>query len=97
MKNNKKEGDIMMYKFTSRAQKALEIANNIAQELGHSYIGTEHILYGLTEEGAGVAARVLENQGINSEDVKSKIEELTNRRNIRIYSKNKKNNRKFLY
>lgn len=66
----------MMYKFTSRAQKALEIANNIAQELGHSYIGTEHILYGLTEEGAGVAARVLENQGINSEDVKSKIEEL---------------------
>ena len=66
----------MMYKFTSRAQKALEIANNIAQELGHSYIGTEHILYGLTEEGAGVAARVLESQGINSEDVKSKIEEL---------------------
>ena len=66
----------MMYKFTSRAQKALEIANNIAQELGHSYIGTEHILYGLTAEGAGVAARVLENQGINSEDVKSKIEEL---------------------
>ena len=66
----------MMYKFTSRAQKTLEIANNIAQELGHSYIGTEHILYGLTEEGAGVAARVLGNQGINSEDVKSKIEEL---------------------
>ena len=66
----------MMYKFTSRAQKALEIANSIAEELGHSYIGTEHILYGLTEEGAGVAARVLGNQGINSEDVKSKIEEL---------------------
>ena len=66
----------MTYKFTSRAQKAIEIANNIALELGHSYIGTEHILYGLIAEGAGVAARVLENQGINQEDVKSKIEEL---------------------
>ena len=66
----------MTYKFTARAQKAIEIANEIALDLGHSYIGTEHILYGLIKEGAGVAARVLENQGISPEDVKSKIEEL---------------------
>ena len=66
----------MTYKFTTRAQKAIEIANEIALDLGHSYIGTEHILYGLIKEGAGVAARVLENQGISPEDVKSKIEEL---------------------
>ena len=37
----------MMYKFTSRAEKAIEIANDVAMELGHKYIGTEHILYGL--------------------------------------------------
>ncbi|MBQ9659015.1 MAG: ATP-dependent Clp protease ATP-binding subunit [Clostridia bacterium] len=66
----------MTYKFTSRAKKALEIANEISLQLGHNYIATEHILYGLVEEGAGVAARVLENQGINSEKILDKIEEL---------------------
>ncbi len=66
----------MTYKFTSRAQKSLKIASEISLELGHKYIATEHILYGLIEEGAGVAARVLENQGITSEKVIEKIEEL---------------------
>ncbi len=66
----------MTYKFTGRAKKALEIASEIALELGHSYIGTEHILYGLVKEGAGVATRVLENQGITDDQVLSKIEEL---------------------
>ena len=41
----------MTYKFTERAKKALEIANEIAIELGHNYIGTEHLLYGLVKEG----------------------------------------------
>ena len=45
-------------------------------ELGHSYIGTEHILYGLTKEGSGVASKVLENQAINSEKIKNEIIEL---------------------
>ena len=45
----------MTYKFTNRANKAIEIANDIALELGHSYIGTEHILYGLAKEGNGIA------------------------------------------
>ena len=40
----------MTYKFTNSAQNVLEIAKEIAIELGHNYIGTEHILYGLTEE-----------------------------------------------
>ena len=66
----------MTYKFTSRAQKALKIANDISLELGHKYIATEHVLYGLIEEGAGVAARVLEGQGITAEKVVEKIEEL---------------------
>ena len=46
----------MTYKFTNRAKKAIEIANDCAIELGHNYIGTEHILYGLAKEGNGVAS-----------------------------------------
>ena len=69
----------MTYNFTNRAKKAIEIADDIAEELGHSYIGTEHILYGLSKEGSGVASRVLENQNITSEDILNKIEELIGR------------------
>ena len=66
----------MTYKFTKRASKAIEIANDIALELGHSYIGTEHILYGLAKEGAGIATKVLENQDVTADDILSKMEEL---------------------
>ena len=65
----------MTYKFTNSCNKALEIASSIAMELGHSYIGTEHLLYGLIEEGNGVASKVLQNQEITSEKVLEKIEE----------------------
>ena len=66
----------MMYKFTNRAEKAIELANEIALELGHTYIGTEHILYGLCKEGTGVASKVLENQDITAEDILQEIEML---------------------
>lgn len=66
----------MTYKFTNRANKAIEIANDIALELGHSYIGTEHILYGLAKEGNGIASKVLENQNVAADDILNKIEEL---------------------
>ena len=66
----------MTYKFTRSAQKAIEYANSIAIELGHSYVGTEHILYGLLREGNGVACRVLENQNITADNILEKIEEL---------------------
>ena len=66
----------MMYKFTARAEKALELANEIALELGHNYIGTEHILYGLCKEGTGVASKVLQNQNISDEDILKEIEML---------------------
>ena len=66
----------MMYKFTARAEKAIEIANEIALELGHEYIGTEHILYGLCKEGTGIASKVLENQNITDEDILQEIEML---------------------
>lgn len=66
----------MIYKFTTRAKKAIELAQDEAISLGHNYIGTEHILYGLVKEGAGVASRVLSNQNILPEDIENKIIEM---------------------
>ena len=66
----------MTYKFTNIAKKAIELANALALELGHSYIGTEHILYGLAKEENGVAAKVLENQGVKPENVIDEIDML---------------------
>ena len=66
----------MIYKFTARAKKAIDLAGEIAKELGHSYIGTEHILYGLAKEGSGVASKVLENQSINAQKIENEIIEL---------------------
>lgn len=66
----------MTYKFTNSAQRVLEEANSIATELGHQYIGTEHLLYGLAKEENGVASKVLENQNVTAETVKEEIEEL---------------------
>lgn len=69
----------MNYKFTNRAEKAINIANDIAAELGHNYIGTEHLLYGLVEEGSGVASKVLQDQGVTPEKVLEEIDELIGR------------------
>ncbi|MBO5397587.1 MAG: ATP-dependent Clp protease ATP-binding subunit [Clostridia bacterium] len=66
----------MTYKFTKSSENVLKIANDLAEDMGHSYIGTEHILYGLVAEGTGVASKVLENQNIVAEDVLEKIEAL---------------------
>ena len=66
----------MIYKFTNKAKKVIEIANDVSVEFGHNYIGTEHILYGLVKEGEGSAAKVLNNKGITDEKVKVKIEEI---------------------
>ena len=69
----------MIYKFTTRAKKVIEIADEISIKLGHNYIGTEHILYGLVTEGEGVASKVLNNKGISQEKVLKRIEELLGR------------------
>lgn len=66
----------MTYKFTKSSENVLKIANDLAEDMGHSYIGTEHLLYGLIAEGSGVASKVLENQNIVPEDVLEKIEAL---------------------
>lgn len=90
----------MIYKFTSSAKNVIEYANKITLELGHDYIGTEHILYGLVKENSGIANKVLENQGITEENILSQIEEIIGTRtskrykNNRIYTKNKKSLRK---
>ena len=59
----------MLDRYTKKAQQALSFAENTAEELGHNYIGTEHILVGLLEEGTGVAARLLEAYGVHEEKV----------------------------
>ncbi len=65
----------MTYKFTKRAENAIIAAQEIAAELGHNYIGTEHLLAGLTHEGTGLAARVLNAQGVTEEKIKLLIQE----------------------
>ena len=59
--------------FTPRAKRVLELSLEEARQLGHNYIGTEHLLLGLIREGEGVAARVLENLSVDLSKVRSKI------------------------
>jgi ATP-dependent Clp protease ATP-binding subunit ClpC len=59
--------------FTPRAKRLLELALEEARNLGHSYIGTEHILLGLLREGEGVAARVLHTLGADPEKIRSQV------------------------
>ncbi|VDN46427.1 class III stress response-related ATPase, AAA+ superfamily [Petrocella atlantisensis] len=65
-----------MGRFTERAQIAINLSSEIAAELGHNYVGTEHLLLGLLKEGEGVAAKTLISQNINYEDVYNKIKEV---------------------
>ena len=65
--------------FTPRAKKVLELSLREALQMGHNYIGTEHVLLGLLREGEGVAARVLNSLGINLDNVKEKVKELINK------------------
>ena len=64
----------MIYKFTKKAEDAIAIASDVAIKFGHNYIGTEHILYGIIEEGSGVASKVLESQNISSKQVEEQID-----------------------
>ncbi|MGM0548886.1 MAG: ATP-dependent Clp protease ATP-binding subunit [Bacillota bacterium] len=66
----------MFAKFTERARKVLSIAEQEALKLKHSYVGTEHILYGLVAEGQAIAARSLIDNGVKEEIVESKIIEM---------------------
>merc|ERR1739838_280370 len=59
--------------FTPRAKRVLELSLEEARQLGHNYIGTEHLLLGLIREGEGVAARVMENLSVDLSKVRSQI------------------------
>lgn len=66
----------MIYKFSEASKNALENAEKLALELGHSFIGTEHILYGITLEEKGLAFKILNKQGIVAELIVNKIKEI---------------------
>nr|WDB00529.1 Clp protease ATP binding subunit [Cavernulicola chilensis] len=59
--------------FTPRAKRVLELSLEEARRLGHNYIGTEHLLLGLVKEGEGVAARVLENLGVDLSKIRGEV------------------------
>jgi len=69
----------MYGRFTEKAEKAINLSQESAVRLGHSYVGTEHLLLGLVREGTGVAARVLQGQGITEDKIVKEIEELIGR------------------
>src|SRR5437660_7507015 len=66
----------MYERFTDRARKVMHLANQEAQRLQHEYIGTEHILLGLIQEGSGVAANVLKNLDVDLRKVRAEVEKL---------------------
>jgi ATP-dependent Clp protease ATP-binding subunit ClpC len=66
----------MFERFTDRARRVIVLAQEEARMLNHNYIGTEHILLGLTREGEGVAAKALESLGISLDVVRQQVEEI---------------------
>ena len=76
----------MMQRFTDDAQRILSFAQEAALELGHDYVGTEHVLIGLTKVKNGVAAKALEELGIVTEDIFEAVEEQVGRGNKKATS-----------
>ena len=70
----------MFERFTDRARKVMALANQEAQRLDHSHLGTEHILLGLVKEGSGVGANVLKNFGIDLRKVRVEVEKLAQKK-----------------
>jgi ATP-dependent Clp protease ATP-binding subunit ClpC len=66
----------MFERFTDRARRVIVRAQAEARMLDHDYVGTEHLLLGLIDEGSGVAAKALESLGIGGQAVRQRVEEL---------------------
>ena len=66
----------MYERFTDRARKVMQLANQEAQRFNHEYIGTEHILLGLVKEGSGVAANVLKNLEVDLRKIRLEVEKI---------------------
>jgi ATP-dependent Clp protease ATP-binding subunit ClpC len=69
----------MYSRFTERAQRVMVLSQEEARRLGHNYVGTEHILLGLTAEGEGVAAKALQAMGISLDKVRTEVENVIGR------------------
>ncbi len=67
----------MFGRFTERAQQVLVLAQEEAKRLNHNFIGTEHLLLGLGREGSGIAARALQNMGVDLSRVRQEVERIT--------------------
>ncbi len=76
----------MMQRFTDDAQRVLTLAQEAASELGHDYVGTEHVLIGLTKVKNSVAAKALEELGIVTEDIFEAVEDHVGRGNKKATS-----------
>ena len=63
----------MNERFTERAQKVILLSQEFAQQFGHHYVGTEHLLLGLLQEGEGVAAEALKNLEVNMNTLKDRV------------------------
>src|SRR5579871_3255126 len=70
----------MYERFTDRARKVMQLANQEAQRFNHEYIGTEHILLGLVKEGSGVAANVLKDLDIDLRKIRLEVEKIVRSR-----------------
>ena len=66
----------MYERFTDRARKVMQLANQEAQRFNHEYIGTEHVLLGLVKEGSGVAANVLKNLDVDLRRIRNEVEKI---------------------
>lgn len=66
----------MYERFTDRARKVMQLANQEAQRFNHEYIGTEHILLGLIKEGSGVAANLLKGLDIDTRRIRLEVEKI---------------------
>src|SRR5881397_736104 len=75
--DNRRIGVDRMYeRFTDRARKVMQLANQEAQRFNHEYVGTEHVLLGLIKEGSGVAATVLRNMDVDLRKIRNEIEKI---------------------
>ena len=66
----------MEYRFTEAAKTVLKVSENLAKEMGHTYVGTEHLFYGLIKADMGIVAKVFKELNINPEKIYKMIEEI---------------------
>ncbi|MBR5228096.1 MAG: ATP-dependent Clp protease ATP-binding subunit [Clostridia bacterium] len=76
-----------MYEFTKRAQLALEYTRNFARDNNFTYVGTEHLLYGLIKEGKGLACKILQSQNVTEQNLTESILRIEGKNNIKKIDK----------